>query len=366
MDMEKNNSSLSDYKTIYQIVYDCTTIATLYTNIKDPILHMMSIPYFALFCHETEKYFNIYFIDGEYANDITDIRNAIKIYGDRFAKSSKRFLTADLSQDEKFRNELRFDFMKQWDIYYNLGIYCDIFGNVLGNTQLIEDTLALKNLNDEERGQKAFEIGREVGQAIGKIIHPFQQKKVLPKIQIYDNVPEVYYIDINTNWEESIFKNNYKKEFNLFALHILSNLGFVNNFLSKLLQENNLWLFRIKYVVTYYSILGIEKMKNYLQQQFGQEYALAKECDIYTAERATMFRTEFRNCMMHYDLYNNSICAIKEKYMNYEIPFFGLVESCYEGKDFKSLNKDITALSKNAESFLRKFVVIDINKLQRL
>lgn len=359
-------TSVPDRDTIQLLAYDCATIATLSTKFKNPIFYMMSTSYFSLFCCEAEKCFNTKLLTGKYVQDITDIRNAIKIYGERFAKSSKRFLSADSSQDADFKNQLRFRFMRYWNIHYNLGIYCDETGNIVGNTQLIEDMLSLKGLTANEQKNKGFEMAHEIGSIVGKLFGSLSAHNLTPTIATMNSAPKLYYIDINTNRKHNIFITPYKKDVNLNILNILSTIGFVNNYLSRLLPQNNLWLFRIRYIVTYYSLLGIEKMRNHVINNYGKENFLVTESEKYIIMRSSLFKSDFRNCMMHYNLYKDGICAIKQEYINPSKPFFGLVESCYNGKSFETLNIEISEFSKNLESLLCKCIFIKKEKLKEL
>ena len=46
--------------------------------------------------------------------------------------------------------------------------------------------------------------------------------------------------------------------------------------------------------------------------------------------------------------------------------FYGLIESCYEGKTFEQLNYEIIMFGKELEKFLSKQLSIDKNQLEKL
>ena len=68
-----------------------------------------------------------------------------------------------------------------------------------------------------------------------------------------------------------------------------------------------------------------------------------------------LFDSSFRSCMIHYGFYNKGICAVKDEHL-VEKPFFGLIESCFEGisaEDYQqSLDNKIFRLSNTIEKVL--------------
>lgn len=55
---------------------------------------------------------------------------------------------------------------------------------------------------------------------------------------------------------------------------------------------------------------------------FTETFSLAK----------VLFQSKFRNCMMHYGLENQEVISIE----NIQKPFYGIVETCYNGMDYYS------------------------------
>lgn len=60
-------------------------------------------------------------------------------------------LNIDYLQDQIFKNKLRFGFMKNWNIHFDLGVYADKDNHVVGNTQynyyLLQDNRFLKKVS---------------------------------------------------------------------------------------------------------------------------------------------------------------------------------------------------------------------------
>ena len=61
--------------------------------------------------------------------------------------------------------------------------------------------------------------------------------------------------------------------------------------------------------------------------------------------------------MMHYGLENQGVISIE----NVEKPFYGIIETCYDGKDYNSFSKDLRNLSEKILAILEeKFNVEDV------
>lgn len=355
-----------DIKTISLVESDCATIVALLTNVRSPILNLMVLPYVALFCKESTKYFEVDLGNNSIVKQVSDIRNAIKIYSERFAKSKKRFLDTDNAQDEEYKSLLRFKFMQSWNIHYNLGVYFNEQGSIIGNTQLIADALSLNGLKGDARKKRCFALGEAMGNIVGKMHASFLKAGLASNISINTTIPPIYYMDVNTNRKNSHFVNKYGKGVNIFILHMLSCVGFVNNFLAAILPDDNLWLFRIRYIVAYYVLLGIEKLSDYLERKYGVKDVFVQQSRQFVDERFSLFQSSFRNCMMHYDLWQNGTEVIKSECCDLQKPFYGLVESCFDGCSFLQYKEKIILFMEQLEQLLMKQINIDVHNLKPL
>ena len=84
----------------------------------------------------------------------------------------------------------------------------------------------------------------------------------------YKSIAINYYCDVNTNKilkRNKIFLKDQTKEVNLFYLHLLCNMNFVKYILRPLFQDGNIWIFRIEYIVSYYTLRAFERLKNYCE-----------------------------------------------------------------------------------------------------
>ena len=69
-------------------------------------------------------------------------------------------MRSDKHQDEIFRNRLRFSFMKNWNIHYNLGVFFDERNCIIGNSQQLNYFLNVPTVNLTIQQEIAFEMGK--------------------------------------------------------------------------------------------------------------------------------------------------------------------------------------------------------------
>lgn len=361
--MEKYEK-ICEYCSAMLIYNDCETIKTLMQKVKAPVFSMEVLPFYALFCRAFQEYCGVDFMKGNISSEIYDIRNSIKVYSKRYGQVKKEFLNVDENQNNHFRQNLRFDFSKELNIHYNLGIYFDEGGNIVGNTQLIAEMLSVENVFDKSVGIRMFELSN----AMSSIIMTISQKlnaSISPlKIEIKDDVIKWRYMDINTNTELFFFKNEYEKDVNLYMLHIISNIGFVKYILSRKLTKSNLWFFRVQYIITYYSYMGMKKLCNHLEETRGDSVFVLEMKNIIN-EGKDLFLSKFRNCMMHYGVENKSDMIIKEEYFDREKPLFGIIESCFKGMDFCRYQNKLLKIMDDIEHTLLQNFGIDGKQLKK-
>lgn len=117
------------------------------------IVSLLLLPYVGLYCKEAEEFLGRRVINSDVESQITDLRNSIKTFCEKYNKSEKKFILTDDKQDEYFKDLLRFDFTKDMNIHYNPGIYFNGDGHVIGNTQLVNfhlNSASLDGVNDKE------------------------------------------------------------------------------------------------------------------------------------------------------------------------------------------------------------------------
>lgn len=304
---------------------DVESIFSLMETERDPIFCLSIIPYYALFVQECQNYIGEVLIEEPYVNKTKDIRNFIKVYGERFGRTKKRIEKVDDYQNEVYKSQLKFDFMKDWNIHSNLGTFWTSDKHLIGNTQMFTDYLDIKNPFSENCKDAQFEFAKQLGSFISSIRNGFSQVISSPEIvRTQSGVQIEYYCDLNTNKDNKQFFTTQNKTLNLFYLNLLCSLNFVKYILRPLFSDENIWLFRIEYVVTYYTYKSFQRLKNHCDYDEKLKLDLQEFMNELN-QYSDIFKSTFRNCMMHYKIENQNVLLIED----IEKPFFGIVESYY-------------------------------------
>lgn len=356
--MDKNEIFERDVICTFNLINnDCYTYYELAHESKNPVLAMCVIPYQALTCVETQKYTKLQLLEDPYNEIFSDMRNSIKQFIEKYGKASRTFIDCDKEQDAIFAKLLTIDALASYNLYDNLGVYCDDKGNIIGNTQHLATIFNFDKTPGIDDREKSFNLGLKLGEAIGYILCLMHEMN-FPKADISINkINTIYRFDLNTNTDDEFWNNKYEKPVRLYMLHLISFIGFVNHTLSRMLTVDNLWLFRIRYISCYYCMCGLKKLYPYFNGDDVQEVeALINEIPV-------LFNSRFRGCMMHYSFVNKGNFCIDERYYNMDIPFYGLVESCFNGISFEEYHKNLILFSNRVEKFLKRQFYVDNNRL---
>lgn len=349
--------------TALLIQNDCETLKKLILKYQDSIFNMEIIPYLALFCRSFQEYCDIELISKDVDSEIYDIRNSIKIYGARYGKSKKQFLESDERQDEEFRNMLCFDFTKNFNMHFNLGVYFTEDKKIVGNTQLIANTLNMHGLSEKERQEKSYTLGYHLASIIGSVSRGVSDTLATPNIILRGNLPKFYYDDFNTN-RNDFLSPVYEKDINLFMLHLLSNMNFIKYILEPLFLNKNAWIFRIKFITIHYTYQGLKKLKAHIENSNADMKDLVEFVGSILENEKILFTSKFRNCMMHYDLGNGGNFVIKEENFDEKKMFYGLIEECFDGASYEVYTDRINCLWEKIENFLTQQFNLDVVSLK--
>lgn len=327
-------SELSDLEkqiTECIIKQDCDAIFSLLKTERDYVFVMKIVPYYALFVQSCQEYMGKDFLKDINISDLKDIRNQIKSYSKGFSKARKNIICINNDQNEFFRNQLRFDIFKTNNLYYNFGSYWTDNKKIIGNTHEIEAGLCVKSMFDSDISYRILSIGNKISTYVLAIKNEFGDnteeyniKRPVRKISIKKH------IDFNTNKDELLFGKNQCKELNLLYINLLCDMNFVKYVLHCLFEKDNIWVFRIEYLVSYYTYLSLGRLKNYCENNKDVKIDVDQVSDI-ISEGKKMFCSNLRNCMMHYDLVGANVIT-KE---NANKDFFGIIENCFEGMSYQ-------------------------------
>lgn len=345
-----NFSELERLISIRIMQEDAETIFGLLSSERDSIFAMEIIPYYALFVQSCQEYMGENFLSEESALRIKDIRNQIKAYAESFGKSKRKVALIDQEQDTNFKSQLRFDFLKSWNIHLNLGTYWTEDHHIIGNTQQLATFIDVKDLSDPEVGKKLYDLGHQIGSFVSSVHSGLSASLGQPTVaQAADAITIKSYYDINTNKRDILFVDNSSKERNLFYLHLLCNMNFVKYILRPVFPDGNTWVFRVEYIVAYYTFRALLRLKNYCENNDDIVVDIngIKELEITGTD---MFQSKFRNCMMHYDLENQNV--LSSEYI--ERPFFGIIEKCFDRTDYQTYLRSLHCFSDRIINFLEK------------
>ncbi len=360
--MDEELLNIEQFISVKLIQEDAESILSLLKTERDSIFCMEIIPYYALFIQSFEEFIDKSLLPDSKAKNIKDIRNHIKAYADRFSKTKREILKIDCEQDEMYKEQLKYQFMKDCEIHYNLGTYWYKEGCIIGNTQQLASFLEADNLFSEDCGAKFTEFGETIGSYIASVCDGIGGTLKAPQISRNEMaITIVNFCDLNTNHNNKFFNKNLSKEYNILFLNLLCNMNFIKHMLQPLFEDKNTWMFRIQYVVTYYTMLALEKAKN----QFRLNPNPQINIDIMEQlldESEGLFQTKFRNCMMHYDLKNAKVISID----NIDKPMFGMIETCFNGMDYYVYLKSLREFSDKLICYLESlfdFTEIELKKL---
>lgn len=345
-----NISELERLISIRIIQEDTEMISSLMSSERDSIFAMEVIPYYALFVQSCQEYMGKDFLSEEIALNIKDIRNHIKSYAESFGKSKRKVASIDQEQDMNFWSKLRFNFLKSWNIHLNLGTYWTEDHHIIGNTQQLAAFIDAKDLSDSESGKKLYDLGYQIGSFVSSVRSGLSSSLGQPAVvRINDTITIKHYYDINTNKHNMLFVDNAFRERNLFYLHLLCNMNFVKYILRPLFPDGNTWTFRVEYIVTYYTFRALLRLKNYCENNDDIMADINGIKELEMAE-SDMFQSKFRNCMMHYGLENQDVLSLE--YIDH--PFFGIIENCFGGTDYRSYLSSLHNLSDRIIGFLER------------
>lgn len=355
-------SELEHLISVRIIQEDAEAIYSLLKTERDFIVSMEIIPYYALFVQSCQEFMGEDFLPESSAKYIKDIRNHIKIYADSFGKSQKRVISVDDAQDRDFKEHLRFKFLKKTNIHMNLGTYWTDDRQVVGNTQQLADFFAVKSMFDSKLKEKNYQMAYQIGSFVSSIRDGFAGSLSYPIIERkYTSSTINYYCDINTNRINYLFSQKLPKELNLFYLHLLCNMNFVKHVLRPLFIDGNTWAFRVEYIVSYYTLRALERLKNFCENNKGI-YVEIKDILGIIKDGERIFKTQLRNCMMHYNLENAGVITFE----NINKPFYGIVENCFDGMRYHDYLPALHSLSDKIINYLEKQFDFSNVKLKKL
>ncbi len=344
-------TNLEQTISLHIIREDLETVISLLGSENDFIFKMEMYPYYALFMQSCQEFFRDFNTDASVSTSeaIKEIRNKIHLYDDGFSKSANRILDVDCDQNDYYRSKLKYNILKKFNFHYNLGTYWTEDHHIIGNTQHLAYLLGIDELSDEEIQQKQHNLGYTLGNFVAELKNGFVSRgfTLKPVYRSSSGTQIEWYHDFNTDLKPLLFDANKSKELNLMLLHLLCGLNFIELILKPLLDPTNKWLFRIQYISTYYTYRSLVRMKNSASNNPQKGIDLARLESLLSGMEA-VFQSRFRNIMMHYNLKGSNLVSSQ----NLDKPFYGLIELCFEGKNFDTYRQQLQGATEQLIEFL--------------
>lgn len=209
----------------------------------------------------------------------------------------------------------------------------------------------------------AFEMGEMLAENLANTLTAVSNMDIIQLWEKKGNVSvRLGYQDINTNRRNSFFAKTNKKEVNLLILHILSTINCVEHLFSKGVSCDDQWFMRIEYIVAHYAWQGLRKIKQHFDSSNSNLFS--DDVSILLENGKKLFPSNFRNCMMHYDLCYDGVPAISKEYYNEKLKFFGLVESCFDGKSSSCFFDELRLYIQELETYLMSWFHVDPQKIK--
>lgn len=346
---------------------DCETILQLMLQYREPVIVLGLAPYYALFCKAIEEYYSANYdatlrIQNGSKFRIEDARATLKLFNERYGKTSNYVSALDKAQDEQFKRRLRYSFLKNINANYNLGIYFNGDKIPIGNTQYNSSLFQGKTPSSQELNkEELIEFGKSISTVVASVskgleaVFPYIQPKVIP------HEVKIYYLDLNTDRHKLFsFEKEVPKAVSLLLLHVLCITNFVLFFVDNVLA-NNTWKFRVQYIAMYYAQHRIKQMEE--RETNEQLKRILSQC---LSALHPVFSSEFRSCMMHYSFINKGDYLISDQYLDWRLPLFGLVESCFDGKKYESVQAEVRENLKMISETLMGLLAIEKTQLKEL
>lgn len=358
---DKEYRELLDLKTRELIWSDWISIESALRDDNDPgALRIAMVPFYALYFKSVSDFFKDKNDATDVQNTLTDIRNGLKIFTNRYNDLCRLSLKSDDQQDRVYRKD-----SVLFGHHYNIGVYISRDNRVVGDTQLMNYFLQLGTSTEDLSGCDALQLGKIIGSQIAcELIRNFGLKKFNSRKLIKVNhVPPYGYIDMNTDTEEEFFASRLEKVEQLNLLHMTSFLGSIRYLYTLVFPTMNTWLFRVLYITAHETWTGIKKLRNHFQKDTYDELNLSK-ADELIQKGSELFPSSFRNCMMHYSFIGRDGAAIAKDQYDEEIPFNGLVETCFAGISFNEYCSSLFDYIDEMENYLNGFFNLRPNRVK--
>jgi hypothetical protein len=320
---------------------DFDLLRKVVTQLK-PEFQMQLIPYTALFCFEAIEYLKKsgyrVEIDQTSKYTIKDVRQKAKFFDLSINKLLQSIVNVDKLQNDYFISLMLYPKLGCWNVHTNIGIFYDEMKNIVSNTHYAyyvfqDEKMISKPPTDmsgyEIQGEEIRAFAYDLGRIIGSLTSALCTVSDFIVADVNTDNIVIYSQDFNTN-RCRIKGNEAYKVIRLFLLHVLSNIGFIMFILKKAIIRESGLLLRIEYATYHYALMRLEGIMTFCNNNSNKVddpnlQEMLNSIDY--SNRNGLRKSEFRNCMMHFGLYNGENPLIEKDKIDLSIPFCGLIES---------------------------------------
>jgi len=356
-----------------QIKEDCITLIALSDLIAQPILALAFLPMYALFAEEIENTIGekgeVFSISNDSPFNISAVRSKLKLFGgEKLGKAKKKVLNLDKLQGDIFKNKLKFNFTRELNVHYNLGIFFTEEGRILGNTQYFYYMFEERNIDGREYNKEEIrEFSKSIGTVLGSVDEGLKDFMPEYNVNVKNKDYRLKFKDFNTDRKSftSVSKLQYGKDISLILLHVLSSINFVRFVLDDALENDNTYLFKVKYISLYYSIKSMENIIKFFKSN-NVDYNIYNSLKEFTDGSTFLLNSNFRNCMMHYRYALDGEYLISDTYLDINLKLYGLVETYFDGRNYNEVDSLITERLYHLSDMLEDLLNIDRSNLRYL
>ncbi len=336
-----------------------------FQNYCDSTTMLSMTPLLCLYLVEAYK---LQDMDNFVGDDIKDLRLKVKLFEGKYNKNISSILNMDKIQNEEYQSQLRFKFIGQLNLHYNLGVYFYQNNNLSSNSHIIGNTQFYSQYKNngkylhEQSPTEMLSLGEKIGKMLAQSILQIDPKYVLNTTLLVKNEPLYFYKDFNSNRSKFLFE--FPKEIVLILIHILSNINFLLYKLHDIFENNANYTFRITYIFYYYCVKSLNMLVNHVEQNKHSHYNVEKilklKCD------TQFINSDVRSCMMHYEFINKNQYLIDDKCLDLDLTFYGLIETHFKGQDCKTVYSSIITTLKYLSKTIDELICLDKKNLKKL
>lgn len=97
---------------------DGKSLVDLLLHIHDSTVNLSLIPFCALYCRSVKEFLGVEDLESDTEKEVKDIRNGLKIFTGKYSKGKNMAFNSDYQQNQRFKNMLRFSFLKYFRFLY--------------------------------------------------------------------------------------------------------------------------------------------------------------------------------------------------------------------------------------------------------